>query len=90
MFMAVVCVVGVYSGSSGNPSECRSVDPLHQSVAGNTGHEPDRVTNEDSQVDKRTHMNLRVIFVIFVFTRIVEILISNKSNHCLFNTGYVD
>lgn len=35
-----LCVVGVCSGSPGDSSECRSVDPLHQSAAGNTGHEP--------------------------------------------------
>lgn len=56
MIMFVVCLVsGVHPGSAGDPSECGSVDPLHQSAAGNTGHEPARVARADSQVDQRSH-----------------------------------
>lgn len=46
------CVVsGVCSGSARNPPQCRSVDPLYQSAAGNAGHEPAWVSPTDSQVD---------------------------------------
>lgn len=49
------CVVsGVCSGSPVNPSECRSVDPLHQSTARNTGHEPAWIADTNSQVDKHS------------------------------------
>lgn len=45
-------VLGVYSWSSSNSSERRSLDPLHQSAAGNVGHEPARFSCSDSQVNK--------------------------------------
>lgn len=55
-------VLGVCSGSPGDPSKCRSVDPLHQSAAGNAGHEPAWVAHTDSQVEKHiyTHTQQRL------------------------------
>lgn len=50
--MSIHSVTGVRSGPPGDPFECRSLDPLHQSAAGHTRHEPAWVAHTDSQVDK--------------------------------------
>lgn len=65
-------------GSSGHSFECGSLDPLHQSSVGNSGHEPARVGASYSQV-----LNI-VFFFLFVF----NLKKIHFFNVCLYNIVY--